>query len=321
MQSITLTRSEKNPIISPISSSDHWWEGRSVFNPGAVVKDGKIYLLYRALGQVHYSSFGLAILTDPETVEKRFNQPVFESDEANPYEQFGVEDPRITYINGTYYIVYNAPSIYRGGQKKVNPWDHMTVPWRLRCSMASTVDLVTFNRHGGILPDIDSKDGVLFPEKINGQYVLLHRIYPNMWISFSDRIDKFPKGDALCSIREGKWDSERVGAGTAPIKTPLGWLNFYHGNEKYADGSFTYRLGILLLDLNDPKKILYRSNESIFEPEADYEKKGYVSDVVFSCGAVEWADKYYVYYGAADRVIGVANIEKQRLLDFLKENI
>lgn len=318
---LKLTRFERNPLLSPIKDPSHWWEGRSVFNPGAAVFNGKIYLLYRALGEVHYSTFGLAVLSDPFTVEKRFQLPVFERDEESKYEQFGVEDPRITALDGAFYIVYNAPSIYPAGEKSVNAWDHMKIPWRIRCSLATTTDFVTYRRHGVILPDIDTKDGVLFPEKIGGQYVLLHRVFPDMYISFSETVDFFDKGDILCTVREGQWDSERIGAGAVPIKTELGWLEFYHGVKKHTDGTFKYMLGVLLLDSVDPRKILYRSPEPIFEPESDYELKGYVNNVVFTCAAVEWEDRYYIYYGAADTSVGTAYISKEEILNFLKSQL
>lgn len=335
MSALKLTRSDKNPILSPINTKEHWWEARSVFNPGAVVKDGKIYLLYRALGEVHYSTFGLAIFSDPTTLEKRFEKPVYEPDENNPYEEFGVEDARIVQLDGTYYIVYNAPSIYRYREKTVNAWDHMNVPWRLRCSLAQTDDFTTYKRLGVILPDIDSKDGVLFPEKINGQYVLLHRIFPNMWISFSDSITHFEKGTVLAKTRVGKWDSERIGAGPPPIKTELGWLLFYHGvrNSTSNDvpsfhdrglngkGGFQYSIGIMLLDQADPWKILYRSEEPILVPETEYEKKGYVNNVVFSCGAIDFKNMYYIYYGAADTKVAVASVDKKELMEYLKKTL
>jgi predicted GH43/DUF377 family glycosyl hydrolase len=273
------------------------------------------------MGQVHYSSFGLAILSDPFTIEKQFELPVFERDEDSKFEQFGVEDARITSIDGTLYIVYNSPSIYPAHEKKVNAWDHMTIPWRIRCSLAQTTDFITYRRHGVILPDVDSKDGVLFPEKVGGKYVLLHRVFPDIYISFSETIDTFDKGEILCKIREGEWDSERIGAGAVPIETELGWLEFYHGVRKNTDGSFKYMLGILLLDLTDPRKILYRSSEPIFEPETKYEKDGYVNNVVFTCGAIEWEGKYYVYYGAADTCVAVAFIGREELLGYLREQL
>lgn len=322
MSSIKLTRYSDRPVLSPIPDAAHWWESRSVFNAGVAVHNNKIYILYRAIGHIHYSHFGLAILSDPATVVKRFEHPIFEPEQGNKYEQFGVEDPRIIPFGNTYYIVYNAPSIYPTSEKAlVNAWDHMVVPWRIRCSLAQTDDFVHFKRHGVIMPDIDTKNGVLFPEKINGQYVLLHRIFPDIWISFSDTITHFEIGTVLAKARKGNWDSERIGAGAPPIKTELGWLNFYHGVEKHHDGSYVYRTGILLLDLNDPTKILYRSSKPILEPEMEYEKTGYVKNVVFACGAIEWEDRYYVYYGAADTRIGVAYISKKELMEYLKSRM
>ncbi|OGK21172.1 hypothetical protein A3C23_03420 [Candidatus Roizmanbacteria bacterium RIFCSPHIGHO2_02_FULL_37_13b] len=313
-------RSQKNPILSPISDRAHWWESKAVFNPGVAVKDNKIYLLYRALGQIHYSYFGLSILSDPTTIEKRLSLPVMEPEEGNKYEQFGVEDARITYLEGKYHIVYNAPSIYR--QSKIVPlWQHMKVPWRIRCMLAQTTDFIHFKRMGNIIANIDTKDGVLFPEKINGQYTLLHRIIPDIWISFSDKLTHFSKGEILCKPRVGKWDSERIGAGPPPIKTLSGWLLIYHGSETIDDGRFIYRAGIMLLDLKDPRKILYRSEEPIFQPEEKYEREGYVNNVVFPTGLIEWGDKYWIYYGAADQVVAAAYIDKNTMLDYLAKAV
>lgn len=346
MDRLLLTRSDKNPILTPIKTADHWWEVQCVFNPGAVVHEGRIHLLYRAMGDVHYSTFGLAVLSDPETVEKRFEKPVFEPDKTNPYEEFGVEDARITAMDGTYYIVYNGPFIDHVGTKKLSSWNHMHVPWRLRCSMAETADFRSFKRHSVILPDIDSKDGVLFPEKIQDKYALLHRIFPDIYISYSEKLTYFDRGEVLCSVRPGGWDSERIGAGSVPIKTEVGWVLFYHGVQSRdrhdlvpqnarssarfvgpppvvppAKTKFIYSLGILLLDLESPDKILYRSDEPILTPEKEYEKKGYVDNVVFTCGSVEWGDRYYVYYGAADTRVCVAWIGKTDLLNYLKRQL
>ena len=314
-----LIRSKHNPILSPISDMSHWWESKAVFNPGVAIYNDKIYLLYRALGSIHYSTFGLAVLSDPETVEKRFDQPVVESEDGNKYEQFGIEDPRITFFEGKYYIVYNAPSVYRGGVG-APAWQHMKTPWRLRCSLLETEDFITFKRRGVILPDIDSKDGVLFPEKINGKYCLLHRVYPDIWISYSDRIDKFEIGEKLCLSRQNQWDSERIGAGPPPIRTELGWLLIYHGSGVKMDGKFSYEVGMMLLDLENPQKILYRSEEPILQPQENYEREGYVNNVVFPTGLIEWGDKYWLYYGAADSRVAVAYIEKKQMLDFLSKD-
>jgi predicted GH43/DUF377 family glycosyl hydrolase len=318
--SIKLTRWSGNPLLRPNRKKGYWWENRSVFNPGAVVRNKKIYLLYRAMGAMHFSQFGLAVLKDPFTVEKRLDLPVFEPGPCED-ERFGVEDPRIVFLKGKYRIVYTGASVYSSHEEIKHESGEGLIPWRIRCSLVSTRDFKNFRRHGVIVPEIDTKDGCLFPEKIDGKYVLLHRIFPDIWISFSKRLDRFPIGKVLCRARKNSWDNSRIGAGAPPVKTPLGWLEFYHGVEAHRGSKPRYMVGMLLLDLRDPTKVLYRSPEPIFEPETKEELKGYVNNVVFPCGIVEWEDKYYLYYGMADRRIGVAYVEKQKVWRFLMREI
>lgn len=322
--SIKLKRFTGNPILEPIDKRRHWWERGAVFNPGVVAgKDGKIYLLYRAMARIAVSSFGLAKLSDPFTLERRYKNPVFEGRAGSEYERFGVEDPRIVVINDKFNIVYVAVSLYT--DRKPQKWSQTGTPWRTRVCLAQTEDFKNWKRKGVILSKYDSKDGTLFPEKINEKYVLLHRIFPDIWISFSDRIDRFGKGKILCRPRSGYWDNDRIGAGAQPIKTDIGWLLFYHGvtaDQRKTKPERIYHLGILLLDPADPTKILYRSSEPILSPSRDYEQKGgLVSNVVFTCGAIDWKGKYCVYYGAADGKIGVASINKQSLLKYLARHV
>jgi len=319
MEKIKLTRWAKGPLLEPIDKESHWWEAGSVFNPAAVIKGGKIYLLYRARSWLHFSNFGLAILKDPFTVEERYPFPVLEAGEANPFERFGVEDPRIVFMEGRYWIVYTAVSTYPRREREFGKCQP-GFPWRMRCSLASTRDFIYYQHHGIILPDFDTKDGTLFPEKIGGKYALIHRIFPDMWISFSDKINHFPKGEVLCRPRKNSWDNKNLGIGAPPIKTPIGWLCFYHGVHETKRG-IKYMVGILILDLKNPCRILYRSPSPVLEPEAGYEKKGYVDEVVFPCGAIEWRGKYYVYYGAADKCVNVAYVDKKELLTAIDKKI
>ncbi|OQA02872.1 MAG: Beta-1,4-mannooligosaccharide phosphorylase [bacterium ADurb.Bin400] len=171
--------------------------------------------------------------------------------------------------------------------------------------MISTKDFSTYHRQGVVIHSVDSKDAALFPEMIDGQYVILHRI----WIAYSQDLENWYDHRILLKTRKNSWDSGKIGAGSPPIKTEHGWLLFYHGT----DHQNIYRLGIILLDLDDPTKVLYRSEEPVLEPEKPYEKEGLVPNVVFTCGVVEKDDKFFVYYGAADRCIGVATIERERL--------
>ena len=138
---------------------------------------------------------------------------------------------------------------------------------------------------------------------------MLHRTFPNIWIAWSEDLVNWHDHKPLMRVQLGAWDCNRIGAGAPPIKTGDGWLNFYHG----VDHRRIYRLGIMLLDLEDPSKVIGRSVEPILNPEMDYEKTGLVPNVVFTCGAAEIDGRYHVYYGGADKVVGVATIDSADL--------
>ena len=301
--SMELERYKGNPVLSP---TDNWWENKAVFNCAAARSNGTVHLLYRAIGQDGVSRFGHASSKNGMDVTERDKTPAYES-AGDELERLGVEDPRVTRIEDTYYITYTGASLYPCGERRpdlLNP-----VPWRCRVGLLSTKDFITYRKHGCILPDMDNKDVVLFPEKINGKYVMLHRTFPNMWIAYSEDLETWHDHKLLMRVQPGEWDSNRIGAGAPPIKTEYGWLNFYHG----VDHKRVYRLGILLLDLEDPSKVIGRSVDPILSPDEDYEKYGLVPNVVFTCGAVEFGDQYHVYYGGADKVIGVAGMDRSDL--------
>jgi predicted GH43/DUF377 family glycosyl hydrolase len=323
--SFELERYKGNPILSPIK--DHSWESKMVFNCAAVYKKGKIHLIYRARGDnksdnILISTLGHAILKkDGVTIEKRFPEPIFEP--LKWYEPAGCEDPRVTEIDDKYYMLYTA---YLG--RKAPPlYEEETA----NIAMASTLDFSRWTRHGLCLPTIlqPEKNGVLFPEKINGHYVIYYRIEPNIFVAYSKSLTK-PKWvghKMVASPRQDQWDAWKIGAGPPPIKTDKGWLFIYHGidqvspprdqiktNHGTVDLKRTYRLGVMLIDKDDPSKILYRSKGFILEPKEKYEKDGFVPNVVFSCGAVVIDDTLYVYYGGADTVIGLATCKMSDLL-------
>jgi len=159
----------------------------------------------------------------------------------------------------------------------------------------------------------DDKDAVLFPEKIGDRYCMIHRIPGDIWIAYSDDLVRWTDHRIIMRPRKDNWDSTRIGAAGPPIKTDHGWLFIYHGyNEDRC-----YRLGVAMLDANDPAKVTARPKETILEPQESWEIKGNVPNVVFSCGAVEVHDVYYIYYGGADRVMAVATIPKTDFLRFL----
>lgn len=292
-----LRRFSNNPILKPIKK--HKWECGAVFNC-ATVFDGKIvHLLYRAIGEydTYISRLGYAFSKDGFNFE-RSDKPVFEPKEK--YERFGCEDPRVTQIDNKFYITYTALSS-RAWSGKGN-----------RVALAATMDFRSFERHGIILPDMENKDAVIFPEKIKGKYVMYHRTMPDIWIGYSDNLKEWYNHKIVMSPREGLWDCKKIGAGPPPIKTEQGWLLFYHG----VDEKRVYRLGVALFDLNDPSRLIARQEEPILEPEEPWELEGDVPTVVFNCGAIEKDGMYYVYYGGADTVIGVATVSKEEALDF-----
>ncbi len=216
------------------------------------------------------------------------------------HEEFGVEDPRITQMGEWYYINYSAIS-------------RMGV---VTC-LAKTKDFVSTEKLG-IIFLADNKDVAIFPEKIGGKYWALHRPVsayfnkPEMWISSSDDMLAYSNHRCLCKLRDGKFDSARLGASCVPFLTEKGWLEIYHG----CDQKDKYCLGALLLDKDDPTKVLARSEKPIVEAEADYEKNGFMPEVIFSCGALVDGDTVSIYYGACDECVCLGRLSVQ---DIFKE--
>ncbi|OGM20319.1 hypothetical protein A2714_04710 [Candidatus Woesebacteria bacterium RIFCSPHIGHO2_01_FULL_38_9] len=307
-----LARSPKNPILQ---TTGNGWESKAVMNCAVFEYEGKINLLYRAQGEENVSYFGLARLSSPDTVEERLSTPVFSPEPKNKYESSGVEDPRVTKINDTFYVVYTAAS-------RVEPIPYASdlyerEGWRIRVSLATTQDFKVFSRSGVIIRDVNSKNGALFPEKIGGKFYLLHRISPSIKLATSQDGVNYKDVGEVFGPRQGSWDSFKVGAGGPPIKTKCGWLLFYHG----LTSERVYRLGIVFLDLNDPTKVLARTTDPILEPKESYEKEGLVNNVVFSCGAIEKNNEYLVYYGAGDKVVCLATIDKEKVLKWAKKQV
>ncbi len=299
------TRYEGNPIITSDSFSQ---VVNAVLNPGAAMFDGQTLLLLRVEDRTGISRLVVARSADGFTnwqIDR--NRGLF-PDPDRYEEHWGVEDPRITKIDDKYLIVYTGFS--PGGP--------------LVC-LAVTTDFVRFERLGVLHPPED-KDAALFPEQFGGLWALIHRPVPatsglttNMWISFSPDLRYW--GDAqviLPARRGGWWDANKVGLGPPPLLTDRGWLVCYHGVKTTASGSI-YRLGLVLLDRNDPAKILLRGREWIFGPDAPYECLGDVPGVVFPCGWLldEDGDTVRMYYGGADKVVCVATASLRNLLHHL----
>lgn len=303
-----LKRYSHNPILEP---SSNWWENVAVYNPGATIFANKIILLYRAVGGDRISRFGLATSEDGFNFKRR-PDPIFEADFKDIDERLGIEDPRITKIEDEYLVTYTGTSVYPAKEMSKLTWKRLA-PWKIRTFLTKTKDFVTFT-HEELILDFDTKDTALFPEKISGQYVLFHRVFPDMNIIYSEDLKNWKNSQKILSPIAGSWDGERLGGGSPPFKTDLGWLHFYHGVDK----DNNYSIGVLLHDIDHPEKILYRSNEPLLTPQEPWEKAGNFPNVVFSCGAIEKDGDYFVYYGAADKVIGVATINKNELLTKIK---
>lgn len=218
------------------------------------------------------------------------------------YEQFGIEDPRITFINGKYYINYSA----------ISPCGDAT-------ALAVTSDFVNYERLGVIFTP-DNKDIAIFPRMINGKYYAMNRPASEkfgareMWISESPDLVCWGNHKLLYSCKNDSWGSERNGCGAVPIELDEGWLEIYHA----ADGNDRYSLGLMLMDRNDPSKVLAASPEPIMIPEEEYERKGFFGNVVFCCGALVQDDIVRIYYGCADTCVSTAEVPLRVLLDSLE---
>jgi len=306
-----LTRFKGNPILGAIA--DHPWESRYVFNPGAIKLNGDIYILYRACGEDEVSRIGLAISSDGFRIQERVGSPIFEP--AEKWERRGCEDPRLVLIGERIYMLYTA-------------YDSITA--QVALASIALEDFLNrrwseWTKHSLIFPGFENKDATLFPETFDGRYVMYHRTDPSIWISSSERLDcPWPREAHRILLGPGAgtaWDGFKIGGGSQPIKTKYGWLLIYHG----VDYSFIYRLGVMLVALDDPGRLLYRSPNPILEPEESYElgEEGcYVPNVVFTCGAIPNVDRevlgdddeILVYYGAADTAACVATAKVSELI-------
>lgn len=304
-----LTRYHRNPILTPTQLA---WENTLVFNPAVIFDQGKVHMLYRAVGEDGISRFGYASSPDGIHFQRR-DYPAYHGDPNHENEKLGVEDPRLVKIGVTFYVVYTAVSEIPNA--KIDPKWPEKVAKRPRVSLATTRDFVDFIDYDSIVPDLDAKNASLFPVMVNDEYWLLYRSYQNeTFFSHSKDLKKCSEPQLVFRERPGYWDSVRVGLGSPPIQSEMGWLIFYHGVDEFN----TYRLGLLVLDLLNPTDVLYRSPEPLLEPLEPYEKFGFFPNAIFTCGAVEIEEEFFVYYGAADMTIGLATIPKKDLLSQIR---
>jgi len=336
-----LERFDGNPILEPQPA--RWWESKAAFNPGAIYEQGKVHIVYRAIGDSDVSVLGYASSIDGFHIDERLDKPIyvpkepfegaglvypaainpqityFSAEDEEEEEEYvsggggwgGCEDPRLTKIDDRLFMTYVAFDGYsppRVALTSIHIDDFLARNWQWRkpvlISPSGVVD----------------KNACILPERIKSKYVIFHRIYPDILIDFVDDLDfdgttRFLKGEFKIRPRASYWDSRKVGAGAPPIKTEDGWLLIYHGVGERDPGR--YKIGAMLLDLKNPTRVLARSGEPILEPEVWYENEGWKSGVTYPCGAVVIKDRLLVYYGGADRVACVASAKLDELLDRL----
>ena len=245
-----MERFQGNPILKPMS--DHQWEARAVFNAGVLYVGKQIHILYRAVGNDGVSRLGYASSLDGYHIEERLSFPVFEP--ANNTEKDGCEDPRLTLQSEQCFMVYTALR------------DRVLNAHQIALTSIGIDDFTNKRWNWGErwtpFAGVRNKDAVILPREVNGRYVMFHRIDPDICITYSDDLQHWSDTKAIIGPRMGKWDCLKVGAAGPPMEINEGWLFIYHG----VNFERIYRLGILLLDKNDPERVLYRSEKPSWSP-------------------------------------------------------
>jgi predicted GH43/DUF377 family glycosyl hydrolase len=298
------TRYKGNPILTP----ENWpYPANAVFNPAAVKLNTETLLLVRVEDMRGFSHLTVARSADGLTDWEIDPKPTLEADQSSREEKWGLEDPRIVWLEEQKQFGITYTSFGEGGPV---------------VSLAITKNFRTFARLGALLPPED-KDACLLPRRVRGRFALIHRPIvrgdAHMWISFSPDLKHWGDHRALIRTRSAYWDGHRVGLACQPIETPHGWMIFYHGVRATTAGAI-YRVGLALLDLEEPWRVLRRSDEYVLGPREFYERVGDVGDVVFPSGAIIHKETNHLslYYGAADCTIAVATATLSDVLDYIK---
>lgn len=341
---------KKHGVI--LESTDNSFENEGVFNPAAIREGQYVHLFYRAVRAGNFSTIGYCKLDGPLTVIERKEYPILYPEHSIEFQ--GIEDPRITKIDGIYYLTYSA-------------FDGINVFG----AYATSKDLQHFERQGILTPKFNfeeyaslirqninkisdkhllfydlferhhlsnimktdvyvwDKNLVFFPRKINGKFVFLHRLFPTIQIVFYENPSELTKefwedyithlSDHIVLRNSFQYESSHIGAGCPPIETEDGWLLIYHASENTTEGRIYYAAAALL-DIENPKKIIGKLKKPLICPTEDWEKKGTVKNVVFPTGSAIFSNELYIYYGAADTKTAVASMSLQRLLTELKSN-
>ncbi|MDE2212964.1 MAG: hypothetical protein KGJ34_00275 [Patescibacteria group bacterium] len=328
-----LARARENPVLGPLP--EHAWENQAVFNPAAVYVGDRVHLLYRALGEDGISRVGYASSADGVHFDERLPHPVFIADIEHLLSKFrnpftsparselrynpalyasgggwgGSEDPRAVEIEGVVYMTYSA----------FNGWESLRMMLTSLHADALLAKTWRWNKPVPLSPPGSiHKNWVLFPEKIHGKYAILHSVAPEVEVEYVDDLSRFERGEYIESHydrtkgRPHHWDKWVRGTGAPPLKTSRGWLLFYHGMDP-AHVHIGYNIGAMLLDLEEPTKILFRSSKPILTPDMPYEND-WKPGVVYGSGAVIKDGTLFLYYGGGDKTVNVATAPLENFL-------
>ena len=333
-----LTRCEENPIVRP---GIYDWRKATVFNPAVIIENDKFYMYERAAGSLMPFQCYIGLLESDDGIHFKHvvDEPIITPSMFGfPYGS--VQDPRIVKIEDKFYLTYALrPASYgyypTGVGKPIEVSPKYPEEWSrpenylTRSGIMVSEDMIHFEQVAYTTPfEINDRDNILFPEKINGKFVLLRRPEEyigekygtdraGIWICYSEDLINWTQ-PKLIAVPEQEWEFKKIGGSAPPIRTEKGWLTLYHGVDK----DNIYRAGVMMLDINNPEKILARSKSFILEPEEYYEKFGlYIPDVVFPTAAVVKEGLMYIYYGCTDTAISLATVPINELIDFVMAEI
>lgn len=305
-------RAEINPIIVPALELS--WQQLAVYNPAAIYEDGRAHIIYRAQATNGDSVLGYASSRDGIHIDENLNYPIYVPKEpferkSKPSGNAGCEDPRLTKIGDRFYMTYTA---YDGSNPprvaltSIAVSDFLKKDWKWEKAKLISP------------PGVDDKDACIVKNPKSDGYLAFHRLGNVIWLDHLRDLEfpekKYLTGGIIAQARHDNWDNVKIGIAGPPLETEKGWLLLYHG---VSEPGFFYKIGAMLLDYDDPRKVLARTDDPVFEPERPYELEGQVPNVVFSCGAVIIDGIIYMYYGGADSVVGVATMPLKNLLDLL----
>ncbi|MCL2243106.1 MAG: glycosidase [Treponema sp.] len=333
---MTIKRCSKNPIVVPGLVD---YRRVSVFNPGVIFDNNEFFMYERAAGSLRPFKTSIGLLKSKNGIDFALasDKPVFSGDMLG-FPDGSVEDARVVKIDGVFYMCYAlqpyafdcwptgiaVPDYY---PEHYPEWkDNNTEPMITRSGIAISNDGKNFKQLCYTTPpEIDDRDNALFPEKINGKFAIIRRPMqyvgeaygtdlPGIWISFSDDLLSWSKPELVATAENPEWEGLKIGAAATPLKTEKGWLLLYHG----VDSKSVYRVGAMLLDSNDPRKVIARTKNPVMEPQEYYEKHGLViNNTIFPTANLVHNGEIFIYYGCCDTCISLATVPLNEMLEYI----